>query len=150
MRVSKYSLLNFTRIWKTGHRCYGPFHAPLQQGCCIMLEFCDGGDRTYLFAVRIGATVHACVCSAEKADAYVLDMRMILDSWTRGVAPILEFRTIGDAGNWIRDRFTGVSDWQDRSSLYARQAISATIPTPRIRLGWSDAETAAHAAPATT
>lgn len=22
-----------------GHRCYGPFHAPLQQDCCVMLEF---------------------------------------------------------------------------------------------------------------
>lgn len=91
-----------------------------------------------------------------------MDLRALLSSWTRGVGEIIEFRTIGDAGAWLRKNFADVVDWRDRSSSYARhapmcinEAISAAIPTARTRSVWSDrytqdVESTAHAAPATT
>ena len=122
----------------------------------------SGGERTYLFAVRTDDRVHACACAADRADAYVMDLRSLLESWTRDVGMIVEFSTIGDAGAWLRNEFSDVVDWQDRSNLYARHAptcindaISAAIPMVRTKSVWpdrytQDIENAAHAAPATT
>jgi len=104
-----------------GHVCYGPFQEPLRQGCCVFLEFWDASERMYIFAVRGDSSVTTCVCPADAADAYVMDIRRMEETWSRSVGTVVEFATIADAANGLRAQLSHVTDWQDRGCAYARE-----------------------------
>lgn len=109
-----------------GQPSYGPFQAALRRGCCTLMECAVNGERTYVFAMRTGVGVYMCRCTAKNADAYALDLRMLEDSWTRDVAPVLRFDTIGAAAEWMREHFGSVSEWRDKGLQYSYTTDAAT------------------------
>lgn len=105
------------------------------------MECMVDGERTYVFAMRTSTGVYACRCVAKSADSYALNLRRLEDSWTRDVAPVLRFDTLGAAADWMRDSFGHVVEWRDKGVQYSYAteaatcssvAISESIPSMRM------------------
>lgn len=99
-----------------GALCWGPFHTPVRQGIAVFVEFMDGTTRRYVFAVRTRSKVVACVCSANRADAYRLDLAAVAHSWEAEVAPVSEFEDVSGCISWLAGEMGSPGQWVDRSS----------------------------------
>ena len=99
-------------------RALPAYQAALRSGCCTLMECTVHGERTYVFAMRTGSVVYACLCAAKSADSYALNLRRLEDSWTQDVAPVLRFETMGAAADWMRDSLGHVTEWRDKGVQY--------------------------------